>query len=89
MHWAAEWDDNGRPHWLPHYSTSIAAAWEVVENLRHDLAASFNIDVEGPSDWVAKFTWTIEDYWCRGVGRSDSAPTAICLAALKSKGIDV
>lgn len=29
--WTAIWDEGGRPHWLPHYSTDISAAWDVFE----------------------------------------------------------
>lgn len=56
----------------PHYSTNIAAAWEVVEKL-------------GP-DWDLI---SMEQGWIASVGsseraRAETAPLAICLAALKA-----
>ena len=32
-HWCAKWDDAGRPHWLPNYSTEIQDALTVAEKM--------------------------------------------------------
>lgn len=73
--------DEGWPYWTPHYSTSVAAAWEVVEKI----GGSFQL-ITGPKDYE----------WACGFGGSpppwtfnDSAPMAICLAALRAKGVEV
>lgn len=66
------------------YSTDIAAAWDVVEKLRLDaiwLQIKPNI-----------FGFKIDCCPVPGVKietAADNAPLAICLAALKAKGIDV
>jgi hypothetical protein len=62
------------------YSTDIAVAWEVVERMRSD-------------DWLVSL-WTDEGQWCVeaykpvyvGYAKEDTAPEAICLAALKVMG---
>ncbi len=68
---------------LPHYSTSIAAAWEVVEKMRALDFVVFEMSVDGTDDWHARFgkTWPpIEDE-----GFSKKPAEAICLAALAAK----
>jgi hypothetical protein len=80
--------ENGLPHkiciTLPAYSTDISAAWEVVEKLR-----------ALPNTWV-RFN-AYEEYDCyieqegeitTGSYHQKAMPMAICLAALKLKGID-
>lgn len=72
---------------LPHYSTDIAAAWEVVERLS---AENWIFDLlegahEGASPWRAHFMREGE----RSNGYGDSAPHAICLAALKAVGVKI
>ncbi len=59
---------------LPAYSTEIAAAWEVVEKLRSPV---FVLEWE-PDRWLASFCGEDED------ATADTAPHAICLAALKA-----
>jgi hypothetical protein len=61
-------------HALPYYSTDIAAAWLVVEKMR---GPDFRLNKDG--DWVCCFGGTIT--FC---GEGDTAPLAICLAALKA-----
>jgi len=64
---------------LPHYSTSIAAAWEVVERLPYRLV---RIVREGGS-WYC----TVGDelnYPMFAPIRADTAPLAICRTALKA-----
>lgn len=77
--WVPSADQNrGTPYqqWLPlpHYSTSIAAAWEVVEKLKDD---DFHLEEHG-THWKAGFG----PRW-RG---AETAPHAICLAALEAIG---
>lgn len=61
---------------LPHFSTNIAAAWTVVEKL---YMLVWREDLDGT--WGARsLKYMIEK---TGISRSDSAPHAICLAALK------
>ena len=63
----------------PRYSTDIAAAWEVVEKMREDgfLVALYR----SAGAWIADTN--------PGYGKSDTAPHAICLAALRAVGEDV
>lgn len=78
---------------IPRYSSDIAAAWEVVERMRADhffsmqaknltlgepVCASFARDGASGHAPMDVFTAT-----------ADSAPAAICLAALAAKGITV
>lgn len=68
---------------IPNYSTDISAAWEVVEKMMKGEAGpigSLQIDCMWP-EWRVKYLDTIT--------RSDSAPLAIALAALKSVGVEV
>lgn len=81
---------------LPHYSTDISAAWEVVEWFRKNKKAlGFSFDVH----WLDP-DWRIENYdtgysgylyrgWKEGQEfdvQSSTFPHAICLAALKAVG---
>lgn len=79
---------------VPHYSTSIAAAWEVVESFNNMVLFVVTRGVtkqEGPIEQQ----WTCEleqrdrskDYWLKIV-HGDTAPHAICLAALKAVGYE-
>lgn len=65
---------------LPHYSTDISAAWEVVERLQkdHHPYALENMTTK-------EFTCAFTDFRAT----HQSAPMAICLAALKSVGVEV
>ncbi len=59
-----------------HPSTDIAAAWEVVERLqRHNITISRDIT----GRWFVKYA-TIDEV-------AETAPHAICLAALKAVGL--
>jgi hypothetical protein len=62
------------------YSSDLNCAWEVVEQLSTD-ADAFHVRRE-KGHWVAAFG----DY---PESLSRSAPVAICLAALRARGIDV
>lgn len=78
---------------LPHYSTSIEAAWEVVEKLRQHcfritvysqpqqgLAVQVVNGGEGPY-------LSAEVYG--NIDKCDTVPHAICLAALKALGVEI
>ena len=71
---------------VPEYSKKIEAAWKVMEAVKR-----FGFSIEWQHDsanFYTKHWWVVgedEDYeTC-----NDSAPMAICLAALKLKGIEV
>lgn len=65
---------------LEYYSTDIAAAWEVVSHLHE---RSFML-VGRNLSYSACFAPRMDLY-----EPSDTAPMAICLAALKAKGVEV
>lgn len=76
--------------WLPYYSSDISAAWEVVEKFRGfnpfwEEENSLNIEITPchPSGWMVNFgdSTTIE--------YGESAPQAICRAAIKAVGFDL
>jgi len=89
----------GEPHmndrindFLPAYSTDISAAWKVVEKLTAEgyCPALVNDDF---GHWALSFSGTqpVEEKtngcistWCDEVDWADTAPHAICLAALKA-----
>lgn len=93
MGWTVALEDRGpcrvwRPHEnsaersqpIPPYSTSIEAAWEVVEKMRQrEFGFSLN------DAWIAWFLAAPNEYQAD----ADTAPHAICLAALKAVGVDV
>ena len=62
---------------LPHYSTEIAAAWEVVEKMREKYG--FLLTDETP--WIAEL---IDCDFLRITGEAETAPLAICRASLLS-----
>jgi len=62
------------------YSSDLNCAWEVVEQLSSDLDTLHMQRKNG--HWVAAFGDRIEAV-------SNSVPVAICLAALRARGIDV
>ncbi len=77
---------------LPHYSTNIADAWEVVEkmtknNLHFKLQQGFNQHTEKPFVTVSFNEYNNGHQWfCY---EQESAPKAIVLAALKAMNIEV
>lgn len=69
------------------YSTSISAAWEVVEKMRNDGGWSFLIEYNQICHDGVDFR---AEFGCQdGVCEDAPAPMAICLAALEAKGIEV
>lgn len=74
----------------PKYSSDIAAAWDVVERLRdfkhpEDEHAGFTVWQYWKGGYAAGWSWHEAEY---GVELADTAPHAICLAALKAVGVD-
>ena len=65
---------------IPPFSTDIAAAWMVVERMR-ELGWFFEVSAECDSQWVAYFDK--ERYASEA---ADTAPLAICRAALRARG---
>jgi len=80
LNWAAEWDMEGRPNWLPDYSTHIADAWVVVDKLNgNNFFYSFEFSKDD-KDWMCEW-WqrdNLEPIWAT----AETAPLAICRAAL-------
>lgn len=68
----------------PAYSTDISATWKVVEKMRKQvsLEVAFELFVNESGWWEARFG--MEDFVC-----ADTAPLAICLAALKAVAVEM
>jgi len=78
--WSPETMDDGAV-WatvlpVPHYSTKIADAWQVVEKMREKAPWTFRLCIDGLGQTYAGFGGTAGDVY------ADTAPLAICLAAL-------
>lgn len=78
----------GEVGWLQSYSTDIRAAWDVVDKIRKKESLEFRMGTESHSGYEYWVTFeadirTTDDVW------GESAPHAICLAALKAVGIEV
>lgn len=92
------WPSRTRRHWrapgsvfarkLPHYSTDIAAAWEVVRALRDPTEGDerfWTLTDSGSLGWHADLSWNAKEGDALvplGEGIGDTAPLAICRAAL-------
>jgi hypothetical protein len=66
------------------YSTDIAAAWEVVEKMKEENILEIHVLRQSG---VEIFFYDLEGDRRRII--ADTAPHAICLAALKAKGVEV
>lgn len=77
------------PTHVPDYSTSITAAWQLVDKIRTLTGIDYDSDLftvqQLNSGWRAG-TMSFIDWTLEAVG--DTAPHAICLAALKAAGVD-
>ena len=78
----------------PRYSTDIAAAWEVVEKLCLSVCASApGLGGKPASYWVGfadmSGRFLVADLNNPSVVCEETAPLAICLAALKAVGVDL
>ena len=67
---------------LPNYSTSIVDAWEVVESL---IKQGMYWDIRYADEWLVDLATKKDIYY---IG-ADTAPRAICFAALKAVGVEV
>jgi hypothetical protein len=82
--------------WLPRYSSDIAAAWEVVEKLR-DSNFQLTLVTTKLSALATFYTPQERIIWDNSLPEGhtplkaigDTAPHAICLAALKAMGVEV
>lgn len=80
------WNGEARVTEIPHYSTDIAAAWEVVEKLGH----KFQMFLNTRGKWTeADFVHWPDNLKGYVAASADTAPLAICLAALKACGVDL
>lgn len=73
---------------IPHYSTDIAAAWQVVEKMHSD---GNHVQVwrnKNNNFWRASMRFE-HGKWGKYFTQANTAPLAICLAALKAIGVTV
>lgn len=70
-------------HEIPHYSTDTGAAWEVVEKFPHFYLFRWIAGGPMPGQWECRFSDTDDG---TKIVWADTAPHAICLAALKAVG---
>jgi hypothetical protein len=68
--------------WVPRYSTDISAAWEMVEKFKW-------CEIEKGVDGFYSCKWSNHSETTRRSITRGTAPMAICLAALKAKGVEV
>lgn len=83
--WENEPDEEEPAHPLPRYSLDIAAAWQVVEKMRE--RPVYVVVEPHPDYWRAV---VYDENWYFVVSEhADTAPFAICLAALRAVGVEV
>lgn len=75
---------DGVPFEIPYYSTDIAAAWEVVNRMKNYFFVCGRTD-EGR--WEAIFYPVNSGVGKLSEAHGDTAPSAICRAALKAMGV--
>lgn len=83
-------DTSGYCEGYPHYSTDIAAAWQILARLR-ELGFKYISVVSLSNGWQC---WGDKAMTLNSVPpdvsvNADTAPLAICLAALKAVGVEV
>jgi len=70
--------------WNP--STSIQDAWLVVEEVGK--RTGYGVEIEYPcgeeGTWQVRFEASVAGKWMGGFGEADTAPEAICMAALEA-----
>lgn len=85
-------------HVVPHYSTDIKEAWRVVRriadsgtNTKRDFVLHFHPanEVDEEEGWQAEFVESCNDAMGSGCAEGDTAPHAICLAALRAMNVEV
>lgn len=82
LHPPGPYEMNAWGNMIPHYSTDIDAAWEVVEKM-HSMRLQTSIITTEKGVSV-----TIDEFYCHSPDETiaETAPHAICLAALKALG---
>ena len=75
-------------HTVPSYSTSISDAWLVVERMR-EMGYNFHASVSAEGSKVAATFLASNDPLPVSRWTLDSMPMSICLAALRSLGVEV
>ena len=85
--------DGGLERALSYYSTDIAAAWEVVGKLHGKISLQGPGTTDMGEGYATYGTWTAQ-FQPKGeqtevTEKADTAPLAICLAALKAVGVEV
>lgn len=88
LHWTDSIKPNGgrMSARVPRYSMDIAAAWAVVENLEAE-GLTVEYRTYGPT---AQRRVTVSDGGTiQGYANADTAPEAICIAALRAVGVEV
>lgn len=74
--WISSGEKDGIPNEVPYYSTSISAAWEVVEKMEAD-GVGCKLSNYAPG-------WRAEFYKNEGDAGADTAALAICRSALRA-----
>jgi hypothetical protein len=69
---------------IPHYTTSIADAWQVVEKMHQTHMVAIFADKEYTVHMIPKVTIR-----CFNEAITSTAPEAICIAALRAVGCEV
>lgn len=83
------YDETGYRCPLPFFSEEIAAAWEVVEHFSATNHVSLHTCIEtptGPLRWEFNIDRVLMD---PDAPLAETAPLAICLAALRARGVEV
>lgn len=91
-----DWTDFSGAHWwghdiyeqVPHYSTDIAAAWLVVEEMRTDGWDMTLVQTAAMRHEPWDCRLFIAEYK-RAIGHGNTAPLAICRAALQAVGAEL
>jgi hypothetical protein len=71
---------------LPAYSNDISAAWEVVEKIAPACDGEFRLERDESGQWECEIGYHVADACYPRIAKGETAPHAICLAALKAVG---
>lgn len=85
--WTGMWNEKGIPHYLPHYSTNISDAWEIVEKMRKDNDYWFELTTDKSFSLDYRCYFQLDDNEFEAI--ASTAPMSICLVALESVGVDI
>lgn len=73
---------------IPSYSTDISAAWQVVEKMQ-EYGYILMLDATTTSEYYISFVGLKDGSHISFFGNANTAPMAICRAALKCVGVEV